>query len=73
MRKPVQRLRRPCWSRQSSNIGRSAVVKLTMPKRRPSMAAAWKAASEMPTTGTSSSSFAAASAGSPKTAITAAS
>jgi hypothetical protein len=44
-----------------------------MPKRRPSMAAAWKAASEMPMTGTSSSSFAASSAGSPKTAMTAAS
>jgi hypothetical protein len=48
-------------------------VKDTTPKRRPSMAAVWKAASLMPSTGTSSNSFAASNPGSPKQAITAAS
>ncbi|QYU71252.1 hypothetical protein J4558_05130 [Leptolyngbya sp. 15MV] len=44
-----------------------------MPKRRPSMLAAWNAASLMPSTGTSSSSLAASSPGSPKHAMIAAS
>ena len=69
----AQRLPRPCQSTISANHGSSALAKLTMAKRRPSMQATSIAASAMPTTGKSNSSRAPPRPGSPKAATMAAS